>query len=144
MLKVDALKKLIYNSGKAKAALMILVAILAILAGALVIRLKIDTGDGIKCMFHEMTGLNCPTCGATRQLETIVTGGSIYQAFRFNVMTFIVFPILGLVYMLQAIEFFLHNKLLDWLDKVAIGYVIVALGFGVLRNVIPALGPVTV
>ena len=35
------------------------------------------------CMFHNLTGLDCPGCGMTRAAHALLHG-RLYQAFRFN------------------------------------------------------------
>ena len=43
------------------------------------------------CMFHELTGLQCPGCGTTRALHHLLHG-DVAGAFRLNAMLFAVAP----------------------------------------------------
>lgn len=43
------------------------------------------------CMFHRLTGLNCPGCGMTRAVHAALHG-RLGEAFRFNPVGMILFP----------------------------------------------------
>ena len=47
------------------------------------------------CLFHALTGLQCPGCGTTRALHHLLHG-DVAAAFRLNAMLFVVAPF-GLV-----------------------------------------------
>lgn len=47
------------------------------------------------CLFHALTGLQCPGCGTTRALHHLLHG-DVAGAFRLNAMLFVVAPF-GLV-----------------------------------------------
>lgn len=40
-----------------------------------------------RCLFHALTGLDCPGCGATRAVHALLHG-RIGEAFRYNAMLF--------------------------------------------------------
>jgi hypothetical protein len=44
-----------------------------------------------QCVFHKLTGLQCPGCGTTRALHHLLHG-DIAGAFRLNAMLFVVAP----------------------------------------------------
>jgi hypothetical protein len=44
-----------------------------------------------RCLFHELTGLQCPGCGTTRALHHLLHGDNA-GAFRLNAMLFVVAP----------------------------------------------------
>src|SRR5229473_3201521 len=70
----------------------VLASILA--AGAAVILYRFDpaTVHGYPpCVFHALTGLQCPGCGTTRALHHLLHG-DIAGAFRLNAMLFVVIP----------------------------------------------------
>ena len=46
-----------------------------------------------RCMFHQVTGLHCPGCGATRCLHALVHG-DLPQAAAYNVFFLVVLPFL--------------------------------------------------
>ena len=43
------------------------------------------------CLFHALTGLQCPGCGTTRALHHLLHG-DVAGAFRLNAMLFVVVP----------------------------------------------------
>ena len=57
--------------------------VLAMLAGAAVLA-SVDSVAGARwlpgCVFHEVTGLHCPGCGATRALHALVHGDLLHAA----------------------------------------------------------------
>lgn len=44
------------------------------------------------CMFHRLTGLNCPGCGATRALHQLLHG-HLKAAFHFNALLIVSLPV---------------------------------------------------
>lgn len=74
------------------------IAIISVLAGVLaagvVILYRFDpaTVHGYPpCVFHALTGLQCPGCGTTRALHHLLHG-DIAGAFRLNAMLFVLVP----------------------------------------------------
>lgn len=66
----------------------------------------------IPCVFNKLTGLDCPGCGMTRATLAMLEG-NIYQAFRWNMLIFILAPLLGIYFILEAKQKFAkHNKFL--------------------------------
>ena len=49
----------------------------------------------IPCIFKTITGLDCPGCGLTRASLALLDG-DLYQAFRYNMLVFIITPLLAL------------------------------------------------
>lgn len=49
-------------------------------------------GVHIPCVFREITGYYCPGCGLTRACLALLDG-DIYQAFRYNMLVFILAPL---------------------------------------------------
>ena len=69
----------------------------AILVVLLYIALTSHLGCGIPCVFHWLTGLECPSCGATRMCQALIRG-DIQSAFQYNGCLLVLSPIiLGLV-----------------------------------------------
>jgi hypothetical protein len=107
------------------------------LAGLLFLRLFNPVTSGIypPCLFHSLTGIYCPGCGATRALYQIVHGHPA-AAFAMNPLFVILLPLLVytlLSYALLGIrgrglpKFFVNPtflKLLFW----------IAVAFGIIRN----------
>ena len=46
----------------------------------------------IPCIFNKITGFECPGCGLTRASLALLDG-NIYQAFRYNMLVFILAPL---------------------------------------------------
>ena len=99
----------------------------------------------LPCMFHKITNLYCPGCGLTRMLIAI-SKGNFYQAFRYNMLLFILFPI----FMFFIIDYIykslikkrpLYQKIPD---KVYVVIIIILMLFAILRNIFPVLAPTTI
>ena len=78
-----------------------------------------------KCMFHQLTGLYCPGCGATRALSAMLHG-NVKASLHNN---FLLFPLLALiVYLIVKPQTSLKRP-------VMIAVLAVILAFTVLRNI---------
>ena len=55
------------------------------------------------CPFHQLTGLNCPGCGALRAAHQLIHG-HLAAAFRLNSFLFIALPVMLLVLVKNAIQ----------------------------------------
>lgn len=55
------------------------------------------------CLFHELTGLNCPGCGALRATHQLIHG-HLAAAFRLNPFLCLVLPVMLLVLVKNAIQ----------------------------------------
>ena len=83
---------------------------------------------GIPCIFHEITGLYCPGCGATRATISLIKL-DFYQAFRYNIIVVISIP-LFIVYLLYK------NKTKKEIPNTILYiYLAALLIFGILRNI---------
>jgi hypothetical protein len=82
------------------------------------------------CLFHALTGWNCPGCGTTRALRQLLHGNFL-AALQYNPLAILVLPVLG-VWLVG------HDRLTRkpvWLG-LAVGVVV---AFGIARNLpIPA------
>jgi hypothetical protein len=78
-----------------------------------------------RCVFHEMTGLQCPGCGTTRALHHLLHG-DVAGAFRLNAMLFVVVPFGALTAISRR---FATHPLTGW------GAVIVTIAWWIGRNV---------
>lgn len=84
-------------------------------------------GISIPCIFREITGLYCPGCGMTRASLALLDG-DIYQSFRYNMLIFIILPLLILFYVLEKRGKEKYSQLLMG------GMLFITVLFGVLRN----------
>lgn len=81
----------------------------------------------IPCVFKKITGLDCPGCGMTRAALAILDG-DFYQAFRFNMLVFILAPI----YLLYL---YFERKNKQETSKYMMGGMLILSGlFFILRN----------
>lgn len=78
-----------------------------------------------KCMFHRMTGLYCPGCGATRALSAILHG-DVLASLHNNLL---LFPLLALI------VFLLMKPQTSLNRPCAITIIAVILAFTILRNI---------
>jgi hypothetical protein len=67
----------------------------------------------LPCMFHQLTGLHCPGCGATRCAHSLLHG-DLQQAFAWNPLFVIVLPLLLYVVVRTAFQM--------WTGKPLAGY----------------------
>lgn len=78
-----------------------------------------------KCMFHQMTGLYCPGCGATRALSAMLHG-DVKASLHNNAL---LFPLLALI------VFLIVKPQTSLKRPFAITIAAVVLGFTILRNI---------
>lgn len=78
-----------------------------------------------KCMFHQMTGLYCPGCGATRALSAMLHG-DLKSSLHNNLL---LFPLLALIAVLIV------KPEISLKRPVAVAIVAVVLLFTILRNI---------
>ncbi len=98
--------------------------------GILAITLHFRYDAGIPCIFLKITGLYCPGCGITRSLFSLLQL-DIYQAFRYNMLVVIIFP-LAIVYWIYM---FILNGKKRLPNLVWYLLLMVTILFGVLRNI---------
>jgi hypothetical protein len=86
------------------------------------------------CRFHQVTGLNCPGCGATRACHALLHG-DLSTAFRDNALFVLSLPALLLRGGWLAIARYRGRPAGSWLPvNWAWSLLIIALVFAVLRN----------
>lgn len=92
-------------------------------------------GLGVSCLFHLVTGLDCPGCGVTRMLAALAAG-DLAGAWRSNPCLLALSPVLAVLALSLAAGWLrtgrLHPKRLQSL--LLWGCIGVLLVFGVLRN----------
>lgn len=100
---------------------------------AIIYLILIHYGFIIPCVFHELTGLYCPGCGATRMIVSLLQF-DFYQAFRFNPLLFCFLPFLSFIAILEYKNWLFGHKKVLVDNKVWIFLLIITILFGILRN----------
>ena len=94
-------------------------------------------GLSIPCLFHEITGLDCPGCGITRCLFALVSL-DIKGAFEANPLVFIYLPFIVMYFLYQSYLYIYDKK-----DKILVkipNYVmyiilVITILYGIIRNI---------
>jgi hypothetical protein len=84
------------------------------------------------CLFHELTGLDCPGCGAQRALHQLLHG-NVIAAIRLNAMFVLSLPLLAWIGARFLIAY-CRNKPVDIRFRWWGLYIAAWIVFGVLRN----------
>ncbi len=93
------------------------------------------TGLGIPCVFHAITKLECPGCGVTRMLISIVKLDFV-SAFWYNPFLFITGPFLIAYLVACEVKFIKHgNRKMGKWEIFLYAELVLALLYGVLRNI---------
>ena len=79
-----------------------------------------------RCVFHAMTGLQCPGCGTTRALHHLLHG-DVTGAFRLNAMLFVAVPFGAIA---SASRRFATHPLTGW------GAAVVTVAWWIARNLV--------
>lgn len=88
-----------------------------------------------KCSFLALTGWKCPGCGGQRMLHALLHG-DIVGAFRYNAYVMTVFPLLGLMFLLEHFrERYPRLYVRSSSIVVGAGFLVVTLLWWWLRNV---------
>lgn len=88
----------------------LLIFIILILTGIFYLKvLSPKYGLHIPCIFNKVTGLDCPGCGITRASLALLDG-DFYQAFRWNMLLFILAPIYGVYFFFEKKKYFRQSK----------------------------------
>ena len=97
----------------------------------------IKTGVGIPCLFHLITGLNCPGCGVTRMLISIFRF-DFTNAFQANAVLFCMHPFLLMLFAYWLYRYIRYGtyKTNRWIEIVCWSFVSILLAWGVVRNII--------
>lgn len=85
------------------------------------------------CLFNKITSLNCPACGSTRMVVSLLNG-RVYQAFRYNTFIFISIPYIIIMYIRCSISYVLTGRLSKAICKSLLVYMILLILFGIIRN----------
>ena len=90
----------------------------------------VTSGFYPQCVFHQVTGFECPGCGSTRALHALVHG-RVIEALRFNPFLFAVMFVGAAAtpsYMRGETARFLYTRWFGW------GSLVVVVGWWIVRN----------
>lgn len=116
-----------------------LAACAAAAAGAAALYLYLFTPQGVPlvCIFHSITGLYCPGCGAGRACYSILHGRFL-DAFCYNPLMTVLLPLIGLYITARVVDWIITGG--NHIDrkinvKFLTGVLIAVVIYGVLRNI---------
>lgn len=69
-----------------------------------------NVGKGIPCIVKSLTGLNCPTCGITRQLVALISL-DIKQARQYNIVLFYMYPFILIFLIYFVYRYLRYSKI---------------------------------
>lgn len=97
-----------------------------------------ETGLAIPCLFHQITGFQCPGCGVTRMCVALLQL-DLEKAFQSNQALFLLAPVLGIVFLKYLVDYIRTgtwklNRIQSYTLYVCIVMLVV---FGIARNVLP-------
>ena len=97
-----------------------------------------DTGWYPPCMFHELTGLHCPGCGATRAAYALLHG-HLTQALHQNALVILAAPFLAVIIWRSVwrwVNGFPPSQTdpARWIARLSLLVAPVVILFGILRN----------
>lgn len=94
-------------------------------------------GFGIPCLFHTLTGFDCPSCGVTHMCMALLRL-DFREAFRCNAAMFCLLPLGIAVAARQTYVYVRYGsaRLERWTAAAIVFMIVVLLVFGVVRNLV--------
>ena len=117
-----------------------IVAAAAMVAAAVLLYLYFTAegaGAGIPCVFHQVTGLYCSGCGASRALRSVLHF-DFYQALRYNAVLTVALPFIAVYFGGLGVSYirFGKDKISEKISMKPVWvFVAAALAYGILRNI---------
>ena len=105
------------------------------MSGLLLVLLHNKLGFGIPCVFHMLTGLNCPSCGVSRMMIALLDG-DFYNAYCLNRLLFVSLPGFAFYIIRSSIQYVKHGRCsFSKTDNVIFDvFIVCAIVFGFARN----------
>lgn len=110
------------------------IAITLILIALSIVVLYKSFGLGFKCPFHYIFNIECPGCGGSRMLISMLEF-DFYQAFRWNPFMFVTLPIITIIVIIEAMKYIKSGKISTSFNIIMAVYVIAIIIYGVARNI---------
>ncbi len=85
-----------------------------------------------ECLFHKLTGFDCPGCGTQRALHSLLHG-DIAGALRYNALLALCVPLLMVLCLPPKVKWAERLRGSVWLPKAVL---IVVLGWWIVRNLL--------
>lgn len=104
-----------------------------ILFGVIIVFMDKVLNTGFKCPFHNILNWDCPGCGGSRMLISLLKF-DVYQAFRYNSFIMLTMPIVITIFTVESYKFIMHNRVSNYLDKILVFYAASLVLFGIVRN----------
>lgn len=106
---------------------------LAIVAAALVLAYF---GHGIPCVFHLITGFNCPGCGVTRMIMALLEG-QFAAAFKANAGIMLIALPLTVILIRMTFRYIKtgQNRPTKGEKNILLMIAVFLVGFGIMRNI---------
>lgn len=92
-------------------------------------------GFTIPCLFHEVTGLQCPGCGITRMIMAI-SKLDLNTALQANAFLFLTFPFLLFLLLYSAFKWVRNERIGAKTEAAAVVYCVGLIVFGIIRNIV--------
>lgn len=92
-------------------------------------------GFAVPCLFHEVTGLQCPGCGVTRMIRA-VSESDLEAALYANAFLFITSPYLLFLLLYSAYKWVRNERISTKIEASAVLYCIGLVVFGIVRNLV--------
>jgi len=93
----------------------------------------VQSGFYPKCVFHEITGLYCPGCGAARAFHALIHGDFL-AALDLNPLLVIALPVIIVMIILEIVGYFRDRRYGLFPMWQALALVVVIVVYTVLRN----------
>lgn len=113
----------------------VLFLLLVLLAGGAYLVWNRAGGAAVPCLFHEVTGLDCPGCGVTRMIRAI-SEGDFGAALRANAFLFVTAPYLLFLIGYSAYKWVRNERTGAKFEAAAILYCVGLVVFGIVRNLL--------
>ena len=90
----------------------------------------------VPCVFHTVTGLNCPGCGISRMCLSLLRGDFL-SAIRYNLAIFALSPLFLVLIASQCVYYVKYGtkQLKIWQNAILYVCIVVLVLFGILRNI---------
>lgn len=94
------------------------------------------TGWGIPCLFYKITGFQCPACGVSRMLSSLLRFDFV-AAFHYHPFLLVTLPLLLFCLIYPDVRYVLWgDRSMGWVNVLLWGEIVLLLLFGVLRNMV--------